>query len=276
MGEEKLIMKIVATADIHTDFLSYNLLQHFLNDVRRETPDVFIIAGDISHKLSGLHTFFKETRSWMKHTRIIFVPGNHDLWIVDEKEPYKDSIDKLDSLKEELRIYDIDYLPHNTCVIGDTTFIGNIAWYDYSSIDLMFSNVSVEVIHDRKHVYNNDAKYFKTPFQQDREDVVFAEILQAYLSHDLNIHTDSAVLITHFPLFKEQLVWKDEYGWKFSNAYFGNLTIGNMVVKHPDMYKIKHVISGHTHRPIKFDTGHFVVETVGGDYNNLKYSVFEI
>ena len=53
------------------------------------------------------------------------------------------------------------------------------------------------------------------------------------------------VVVTHMPLVEGQMARDPgNRDWAFSNAYFGNLTLGNEVLKR---VKVTHIISGHTH-----------------------------
>lgn len=53
------------------------------------------------------------------------------------------------------------------------------------------------------------------------------------------------LVVTHVPICEAQLVRKPEDSrWGFSNAYFGNLTLGRRVAGYA---KVRAIISGHTH-----------------------------
>ena len=83
-------MRIFALSDIHVDYDANaqwvgNLSRHEYHD------DLLILAGDITHRLdllgwcvSALSVRFKQ---------VLFVPGNHDLWVVGE-ERAKTSLQK--------------------------------------------------------------------------------------------------------------------------------------------------------------------------------------
>jgi hypothetical protein len=56
---------------------------------------------------------------------------------------------------------------------------------------------------------------------------------------------EQVVVVTHVPLLEGQMC-RDAGNaeWAFSNAYFGNLTLGAKVLPYR---KVSHIISGHTH-----------------------------
>ncbi|MCS7161373.1 MAG: hypothetical protein RMJ19_12950, partial [Gemmatales bacterium] len=101
-------------------------------------------------------------------------------------------------------------------------------------------------------VYAREKRFFST---DDRinwpwSDLEFADMV----SRQFLVRLDAVVarpevahiiVITHVPILEEQLLRRlgDRY-WGFSNAYFGNLTLGRQVLRRP---KVCLVVSGHTH-----------------------------
>jgi hypothetical protein len=86
-------------------------------------------------------------------------------------------------------------------------------------------------------------------------------------------------VVSHVPIFEEQLLRKPDFDWQFSNAYFGNITLGKHLVK---KRKVGAVVSGHTHigmegvvqRPV-LDGGPLPVFVLGSDYHSPTYSVID-
>ena len=75
------------------------------------------------------------------------------------------------------------------------------------------------------------------------------QVGERFLEKPDELETNSAVqqtvVVTHMPILKCQIPRRpNDRDWGFSNAYFGNLTLGNEVLKRR---KVTHVISGHTH-----------------------------
>ncbi len=55
----------------------------------------------------------------------------------------------------------------------------------------------------------------------------------------------AVMVVTHVPIFRAQMVTKPgDRRWGISNAYFGNLTLGDRLTR---MSKLRRVVSGHTH-----------------------------
>jgi hypothetical protein len=77
------------------------------------------------------------------------------------------------------------------------------------------------------------------------------------------------------PLFDEQMCRKPhDPDWGFSNAYFGNLTLGQRVLQ---MRKLQAVVSGHTHVERQASIGRRAVpvSVLGSDYNAPVYTVID-
>ena len=74
-------MKIVFTSDIHYDISPWNreFTVHLADAVERLSPDVFVIAGDISTELTALGEALSLFAALPCDK--MMVPGNHDLWV---------------------------------------------------------------------------------------------------------------------------------------------------------------------------------------------------
>lgn len=63
------------------------------------------------------------------------------------------------------------------------------------------------------------------------------------LEDDPTVH--AVMVVTHVPIFRAQMLTKPgDRRWGISNAYFGNLTLGDRLIGIP---KLRCVVSGHTH-----------------------------
>ncbi len=93
---------------------------------------------------------------------------------------------------------------------------------------------------------NNDARCLDWPWG-DRE--FAAELLAGFEQRLGALAADSGVrdtlVVTHVPPFEANMLRKPgDFAWNFSNAYFGNFTLGRAIAACP---KVSHVVSGHTH-----------------------------
>ena len=71
-------MRVWATSDIHVDFPE-NLEWFNHLSAQDYTEDILIIAGDVIHDPEILITVFRGLVK--KFSKVLFVPGNHDLWL---------------------------------------------------------------------------------------------------------------------------------------------------------------------------------------------------
>ena len=82
-------MRLFATSDLHTDYKeNFRWLQQISDSDYRN--DALIVAGDISDRFEIIRDTLQLLRS--KFKRLLFTPGNHELWV--RSEDY-DSIEKL-------------------------------------------------------------------------------------------------------------------------------------------------------------------------------------
>ena len=127
----------------------------------------------------------------------------------------------------------------------ESSFDGTIGWYDYSAADPAV-DATVEQFAQNKRFYNVDAALidweWSDPEFADRVAKPFLETLDR-LEADGSIR--QTVVCTHVPVLAGQMCRKPlDPDWAFSNAYFGNLTLGEKILGHK---KVTHIISGHTH-----------------------------
>jgi hypothetical protein len=174
---------------------------------------------------------------------VAVLAGNHDLWA---RAGYS---------SQALWERDLPAAVHDTGMLWleDTVWkrdgvavAGSLAWYDYSAADSTWAAESDTSFAANKGRYNMDARFLNWPWS----DVDFAARLGdgfrarlEALERDPAIH--ATVAVTHVPLFEEQMLRQaHDPRWGYSNAYFGNLTLGGRII---GMAKLCAVVSGHTH-----------------------------
>jgi hypothetical protein len=117
-------MKVFALSDIHIDYSeNRNWLLNLSSVDYRD--DIIVFSGDISDEMSAIDFCFKELSK--KFKSVVFVPGNHELWVCRQKG--LTSIDKFKlicSLAEDRGIYT---RPLHTATLSIVPLLG---WYDYS------------------------------------------------------------------------------------------------------------------------------------------------
>jgi predicted phosphohydrolase len=172
---------------------------------------------------------------------ILVVAGNHDLWKRDA------SSRRLwqELLPERTRRTGCIWLEGDAFIHGGVAVAGTIAWYDYSAADPSIE-ASPQTFASEKRYFNLDAALIDWEWS----DPEFAALVAGpFLATLDRLEADPAVrqtvVVTHVPLLECQMCRKpDDRDWGFSNAYFGNLTLGEQVLRRR---KVTHVVSGHTH-----------------------------
>jgi predicted phosphohydrolase len=247
-------------------------LERLVQQASRERPDCLVLAGDLGYPLSN----FQQALNLFANLSCpkLALAGNHDLWSGEH-----DSQSLWDRhLEETAHQAGYVWLDRETFRLGSLGICGTLGWYDYSAGDS-----SLPLGHDdyfiNKGMFNNDGNYIDWP----ATDVEFAaQLLHDFSTRLATLCQDPAIthvlVATHMPPFVENLISKPgDLAWNFSNAYSGNLTLGQAIVSCP---KVTHVVSGHTHRGGRWciTTPHGLVESyvVGSDYGRPAYVLVDI
>jgi len=165
-------MKIDVTSDIHIDFWinpqsvkstrkQTNRISSFISNlIPKEPSDTLVIAGDIGHYNWQNLIFLEQCRVIYKD--VIWVHGNHDLYLVSSQS-YKtysgDSFNRLNEMIEMSNsIAGVHYLNGNIININNFIIGGSSAWYDngYGSNEW---NMNEQAFITKWRNYLNDANY---------------------------------------------------------------------------------------------------------------------
>jgi predicted phosphodiesterase len=118
-------MRVFAVSDVHVDYeanaqwianLSSYDYQH----------DLLILAGDVTDNAVLLDWCLRTLVA--KFRKVLFVPGNHDLWVIREPE-LKTSLDKYQDI---LAIAECSGASMSTHEERDLRIVPLLGWYDYS------------------------------------------------------------------------------------------------------------------------------------------------
>ncbi len=234
-------VKVAFTSDLHLPITTAERIAALVREVADFAPDTLVVAGDLAETPPDLEKCLGILREGVR-CPVWVLAGNHDLWA---RPPYDSHRLWRERLPEAVAEAGCHWLEGTAFVLGDAAVAGTIAWYDYSGADPSIRATALEFA-QRKMDYNADALRIDWGWS----DPEFAErVSKPFLSTLDSLEADPAVrrvvVATHVPLLEEQM-WRDpaNRAWAFSNAYFGNLTLGRRVLERP---KVSHVISGHTH-----------------------------
>ncbi|MBN1137063.1 MAG: metallophosphoesterase [Anaerolineae bacterium] len=265
------MIRVLLSADLHYHVRSRPALERFAQQVQRERPDCLVLAGDIGHPLAN----FQRALSLFAGLSCprLALAGNHDVWSGDHSS--QSLWEHL--LEETARQAGFVWLDREVFRLGSLGICGTIGWYDYSARD---PSVPLRP-HDyfiNKGMFNNDGNYV----DWDATDQEFAaQVLHAFNARLDKLCRDPAIsqilVVTHVPPFTENLEQRPgDLAWSFGNAYFGNFTLGQAIIRCP---KVTHVVSGHIHRGGRWSipAPHGLVESyvVGSDYGRPAYVLLE-
>ena len=271
------IPTIVVTSDLHLGITRQARIQQLVRQIEAEQPDLTVLAGDIGEGLQN----FRACLGLFAHLpgTVAVLAGNHDVWA---RGHHSQDLWERD-LPQAVRDAGMLWLEDDIWQRHGVAVVGSIAWYDYSAVDPSIPPHPPEYFATQKKNYNMDAVFVDWPWT-DR--AFAARVGQALCERiarlDADADVSSIVVITHVPLFDVQMARKPgDARWGFSNAYFGNFTLGHRIL---DSRKLRVVISGHTHagrngfvdRPYDTDLPPIPVSVLAADYNNPIYQVLSV
>lgn len=117
-------MKVYAISDLHVDYEENYRWVLSLSD-SDHTDDILIVAGDMTDLTDIMSRAFQALRK--KFREVLYVPGNHDLWVIRNKE--KDSFARLKTIHQVAKDTGIITEPFH---LDKLSFVPLQGWYDYS------------------------------------------------------------------------------------------------------------------------------------------------
>jgi 3',5'-cyclic AMP phosphodiesterase CpdA len=271
------LTRIIVTSDLHLGITPPETVRHLADDIAAEGPDLTVIAGDVGERLTNFVACVELFRDVPGEVAVL--SGNHDVW-ARGGHASQDLWER--DLPTAVRAAGMLWLEDLIWRSGGVAIVGSLAWYDYSAVDPGFADVAPDEFAARKGEFNLDARFVNWPWS----DLAFAQNLGDALCARLEAcerdpSAETVVLVTHVPLFEEQLLRKPEDPrWGYTNAYFGNLTLGRRVLA---ASKVRAVVSGHTHvgrqglvrRAEAQEGGDVPVLTLASDYHKPVYQVID-
>jgi len=118
-------MRLFALSDVHIDYPDNARWVEALSNADYR-DDVLILAGDLTEHRRLLAWSLEQFAA--KFRQVLFVPGNHDLWVRCETE-LRCSLRKFEAVR---RIAEDAGVSMRPCRYGDTVVVPLLGWYDYS------------------------------------------------------------------------------------------------------------------------------------------------
>jgi hypothetical protein len=233
--------KLAVTADLHLPITTAERIGALADSMRAFAPDAVVLAGDLGEGYLDVGRCLSLVRERVG-CPVWVLAGNHDLWARPPYDSRRLWLERIPALAAEAGCR---YLEGTSFTAGDTAVAGTIAWYDYSAADPAVRASALQFAQEKMN-FNADA----LRIDWEWSDPEFADLVAApFLAHLDHLDADPTirrvVVVTHVPIVEGQM-WRipDNRDWAFSNAYFGNFTLGRKVLAHP---KVSHIVSGHTH-----------------------------
>jgi 3',5'-cyclic AMP phosphodiesterase CpdA len=234
-------VKLAFTADLHLPITKSERLTGVAQEIAGFHPDALVIAGDLGETIVDFQRclgLFKDRLA----CPIWVLAGNHDLWMQRAIDSHTLWVERLPQAVDQAGCH---WLEGTSFVLHGTAVAGTIAWYDYSAAD---PSIQASEMHFAQEKYNYNADALRIDWEWSDPEFA-ARVAGPFVSTLDRLEADPAVrrtiVVTHVPLLEGQMPRDpSNRDWAFSNAYFGNLTLGKKVLARP---KVSHIISGHTH-----------------------------
>ena len=264
-------MRIAAISDIHVRSQRADdaLIEGIRNRVEDLAPDIFVIAGDISHRLDDL----RDALSKLKITGCenLYVAGNHDVWF--EEEIGLGTLEKYSkAIGEVCRDTGFIHLPDGPYVTGDLAFVGSLGWYDYS-----FRRMDLDISEEQYEKKQYRGSYWRDFYCVDWTftDKEATQLLNEKLQYDLNALPDSVqrvVYVSHHLPFQDLTLYKDKLPWDFFSAFMGATSTGKILQEDS---RVILSISGHSHIRKILELEHMSAATVPLGYGRPTLDVLD-
>jgi 3',5'-cyclic AMP phosphodiesterase CpdA len=240
-------VRVAFTSDLHVEHHP-EVVTLVAQRVETLAPDVFVLAGDISHDLAVV----EETLRAVAGRRTLFVPGNHELWAADSRVRY------LDELRECATRAGVTYLPAGPQVIDGFAFAGQTGWFDYSMRNRARDvEISLDIYKKKRlgALRWNDG--VRARWGEEDEDV--SRWMADRLAADLRAAPADLprVVVTHHLPFSDLVFVRGSMPWDFLNAYMGARVLGEAIAGAGGVVR---TISGHTHARRRAEVGNLVAE----------------
>jgi predicted phosphodiesterase len=197
-------MRLLAISDLH---LSQVANRNALFSMRDHGEDWLIIAGDTSEKLEYHELAFQELSK--RFGKLIWVPGNHDLWTVHREDEYAiRGVEKYRALVELARSFAVTTpedpfveWPTNGDEINDSVIIAPLfLLYDYSFRPKTVAKKDMREWVRKKHAECSDEFFLHPNPYESREDWCWSRCnMTANKLSNVNENCKT-ILINHWPL----------------------------------------------------------------------------
>jgi hypothetical protein len=244
-------LRLGFTSDLHLE-QNPTVCRLVATRARELAVDVLVIAGDLGGRGERLEVALGELSE--AAPRVLFVPGNHDLWSRDTGASSQDAY--LDVLPAVCARAGVVYLPSGPVVAAGVTFVGQTGWYDYTMRDPSLEGVvpvSAYVSGHYDKLAWSDRFLVRWPGLMAKDGKVDDPQLTAWMTERLAAdlarapRDRPAVVVTHMLAF-DALAPRRGLPWGFVRGFLGSASLGDtMIAAARGGLEIRQAIAGHTH-----------------------------
>lgn len=260
-----MAVRIASVSDLHVDFAANrNAVVRLATEIHRRQADLVVVAGDVSHVDDHIARTVRAFK--VAAPRVAYLPGNHDLWFVQEDARDNPKVDSWRRYRVELKALveaeGCHYLPDGPLRIGSIAVAGVTGWYDSSMLrPEILAQVGPDAVRAKAFggAVWSDARFavFRDEAGAPMSDAAVARRMEQDLSQQLETLDAEAditdvVVATHVLGFTEALGPPKGMPWDYFDAFMGSLDLGKVV---RSSRKVRAAIYGHTHRPGAFEVG---------------------
>jgi putative phosphoesterase len=225
-------------SDIHVDLnriKGEDLVTGLLaRESARRNLDILLLAGDISSDY-GLTLRTLARLEEESHVRVLFVPGNHDIW--NEFHPETKAWDTYNALLDHP-----GNLARGPVMLDDEwAVVGDLGWYDFGYGDPSFSFEDFDRMKYGERTWQDKIKsiWDRGTLEMHR---LFAERLEVNLSR-MAAEGKKILFATHVVQIPEFTVSPPGPMWKYFNAFLGSPEYGDLAQR----YGAALSVCGHVH-----------------------------
>jgi putative phosphoesterase len=240
-------MKIGLISDLHTDATETNraIIPYLINTIKNADLDVFVLAGDVTPKLSEFYEILGEFDTAGLTCQKLFVPGNHDIWVSkDANMTSEQKCGVISQICQDHGFYSLIDAPH---IVENIGFCGTIGWYDYTFASDKY-DFSAEQYAEKQLMGTvwSDKRYAKW----EDTDVNVAHRFETALGKQITFLKNKVkriIVVTHHVPFRECIRYRGELPWDYFRAFMGSEGLGKLCLREP---LVTHVLFGHVHYPV--------------------------
>jgi Icc-related predicted phosphoesterase len=237
-------VRLALTSDLHVDHHP-EVVGLVAERVKQLEPDVLVVAGDLSSSLPRIEA----TLEALRLQPLVFVPGNHDLWMGEDGADSRRRYEEL--LPRRVRDAGGHCLGTAPIELGGFVFVGVTGWYDYS---LRRDDLPCTLDDYRRGAFGklrwNDVHRVVWPGCSSAEEIC-AEMVRS-LERQLATPGPKIVVTHHLPFAELVTSFRDlglpsavgEIPWDFLNGFMGSARLGEAIGRAAE---VRLGCSGHTH-----------------------------